>query len=82
MIVPGGTPSVSPVSVDRYTGMPFAVTFSDHEPGSVESTVVHGLVAGVGGTGQPAIGAPTRSGTQSTGAPLIRTFACRGIART
>lgn len=82
MIVPGGTPSVRPVSVARYTGIPLAVTFSDHEPGSVESTVVHGFVAGVGGIGQPAIGAPSRSGTHSTGAPAISTFACRGMART
>jgi hypothetical protein len=82
MIVPGGTPSVSPVRVDRYTGIPLAVTFSDQEPGSVDTTTVQGFVAGVGGIGQPTIGAPSRSGTQSAGAPPIRTFVCRGIART
>lgn len=75
----GGIPSVSPVSVARYAGLPPTVTFSDQEPGKVATSVVHGLVAGVGGIGQPTIGAPSRSGTHITGPPAIVTCTWRGI---
>lgn len=78
----GGTPSVKPARVATYTGRPPTVTFSDHDPGRMEITVVHGLVAGVGGRVQPAIGAPRRSGTHSTGPPAMVTFTCRGIKTT
>lgn len=78
----GGTPSVNPTRVARYTGRPPTVTFSDHEPGIACRRVVHGFVAGVGGCAQPTIGAPTKSGTQSTGAPPISTFVCPGIGLT
>src|SRR5689334_7271858 len=59
----GGTPSVIPLSVATYAGRPATRTFSEVEPGRVETTVVQGLVAGVGGRAQPTIGAPSRSGS-------------------
>lgn len=75
MIVPGGTPSVRPESVATYTGFPPTVTRGEVEPGSVDTTVVHGFVDGVGGTAQPMMGAPARSGSQSTLPPAITTVA-------
>ena len=50
-------------------GMPLIVTVSEVEPGSGETTSVHGTVAGVGGCKHPAIGDPTRSTNRRTGAP-------------
>ena len=82
MIGDGGTPSVSPLSVATYAGLPPTRTFSDHDPGSTETTVVHGFVAGVGGCAQPAIGAPIRSGTHMTGEPWMSTLNWRGISMT
>jgi hypothetical protein len=78
----GGTPSVMPVSVARYVGLPPTRTLSDHEPGSVDTTVVHGFVVGVAGWAQPTIGAPTTSGTHITGAPRMVTTAWRGMSMT
>lgn len=78
----GGTPSVSPVSVFTYTGLPATLTFIDHEPGKTDATSVHGFVVGVGACAQPTIGAPRRSGTASTGPPWIVTVACPGATRT
>jgi DNA-binding NarL/FixJ family response regulator len=80
--VPGGTPSVRPVAVASRAGLPATMTFSDHDPGSTLRTVVHGLVAGVGGTGQPAMGAPMRSVTHRTGAPPASTACCDGTGLT
>jgi hypothetical protein len=82
MIVPGGTLSVMPLSVARYAGFPPTMTFWELEPGSVDATVVHGFVLGLGDSAHPAIGAPTRSGSHSTGAPWIITVVCRGISVT
>jgi len=82
MIVPGGTPSVSPVSTAVYAGLPPAITFNEVDPGSVETTVVQGFVLGLGGCAQPTIGEPTRSGSQSTGAPPAITCICFGITTT
>jgi len=78
----GGTPSVSPVSVDRYAGLPPTRTFSDHDPGNVATTAVHGFVAGVGGCAQPAITAPMMSGTHMIGEPWMSTLTCVGISIT
>lgn len=78
----GGTPSVRPMSVARYTGRPATETFSDHEPGSTATTVVHGFVTGVGGCAQPAIGEPIRSGTHITAPPEIVTVVCLGTKTT
>src|SRR5262249_55118301 len=82
MIAPGGTPSVNPVSVARYTGLWPALALSEVEPGNVVVTIVHGLVLGDGGWAQPTIGAPTRSGSQSTGAWPACTVICFGISVT
>jgi hypothetical protein len=82
MIGEGGTPSVRPVSVETYAGLPPTRTFSDHDPGNVAATVVHGFVAGVGGSAQPTIGAPMMSGTHITGAPPAITLNCRGMSMT
>ena len=71
-----------PVSVCRYTGLPPTRTLSDHEPGSADTTVVHGFVAGVGGWAQPTIGAPMTSGTHITGAPRMVTTPWRGMSMT
>ena len=49
MIGDGGTPSVWPVMDATYGGRPPTRTLSDHEPGMVVTTVVHGLVVGEGG---------------------------------
>jgi hypothetical protein len=49
MIGDGGTPSVWPLTVAMYAGRPPTRTLSDHEPGSVATTVVHGFVVGEGG---------------------------------
>src|SRR4051795_11074104 len=67
MIVPGGTPSVTPLRVASSTGRPAAVTRVDAEPGSVEMTVVQGFVPGLGGCAHPTMGAPARSPSRSTG---------------
>ena len=77
MIVPGGTPSVMPLSVASRTGAPAAVTRVEAEPGSVEITVVQGFVPGLGGCAQPTIGAPERSPSRSTGLPAIVTCVWR-----
>src|SRR5438067_2167514 len=82
MIAPGGTPSVSPLSVATYAGRPPTFTFREVEPGRVEATIVHGFVAGDGGCAHPMIGEPARSGSQSTGEPLISTCVCFGISVT
>ena len=82
MIGDGGTPSVWPLSDAKYAGRPPTRTLVDHDPGSVVTTVVHGFVVGEGGWAQPTIGAPTRSGTHITGAPRMRTVACRGMSMT
>src|SRR5438445_596630 len=63
MMAPGGTPSVIPVKVATYARRPPTRTFSDVEPGKVETTAVHGFEAMVGGWVQPTIGAPTKSGS-------------------
>ena len=68
----GGTPSVMPLSVARYAGLPPTRTLSDHEPGRVETTVVHGFVVGVGGWAQPTIGAPIAIGHAHHGSPADR----------
>jgi hypothetical protein len=78
----GGTPSVIPLSVATYAGRPATRTFGDEEPGNVDTTVVQGLVAGVGGCAQPTIGAPRRSGSHMAGAPWIRTVPWRGMSMT
>jgi hypothetical protein len=47
--IPGGTPSVIPVNVSRYTGRPPTVICGDEDPGSVDTTDVHGLEPGLAG---------------------------------
>src|SRR5579871_2317936 len=59
--------------------MPLIVTVSEVEPGSGDTTSVHGTVAGVGGCKQPTIGAPTKSTNRRTGAPWASTWNCFGI---
>lgn len=82
MIVAGGTPSVIPVRVATYAGLPPTCTLSEVDPGRVETTVVQGFDPGVGGSAQPAIGAPARSGSHSTAAPSMVTLCCFGISLT
>jgi hypothetical protein len=82
MIVPGGTPSVMPLSVASSTGSPAAMTRVEAEPGSVEMTMVQGFVPGLGGCAQPTMGAPERSPSRRTGLPAIVTVVCRGVSMT
>ena len=82
MIAPGGTPSVMPLSVAIWAGLPPTITLSELPPGSVETTVVHGFVAGEGGCAQPTIGEPMRSPSHRTGEPPISTCVCFGISVT
>ena len=82
MIVPGGTPSVMPLRVASSTGRPAAVTRVEAEPGRVETTVVHGLVLGLGACAHPTMGAPDRSPSRSTGLPEIVTVVWRGTSVT
>ena len=81
MMVPGGTPSVSPLSVESSTGRPPTVTVGADEPGNVDTTSVHGFVPGLGGCVQPTIGAPERSPSQRTFPPWIWTCTCSGQQR-
>lgn len=82
MIVPGGTPSVIPLSVASSTGRPPAVTVGFDEPGSVETTTVQGFVLGLGGWAHPTIGAPDRSPSHRTLPPWICTCICLGMSVT
>src|SRR5919201_5996609 len=82
MIAPGGTPSVKPESVATYAGRPPTITLSEVDPGSVDTTIVHGFVLGLGGCAQPATTAPTRSGSQRTAPPPHITCIWRGIRMT
>ncbi|MDX6677045.1 MAG: hypothetical protein QOE31_1097 [Solirubrobacteraceae bacterium] len=82
MIVPGGTPSVTPLSVARYGGRPATAMFGADEPGTVLTTVVHGFVTAVAGCEQPAIGAPTSDGSHSTSPPPATTCVWPGISVT
>src|SRR5215216_5121637 len=83
-MAPGGTESVTPVSVAMCAGRPPTFTLSDDDdgPGMTETTAVQGFELGVTGTGQPTIGAPTRSSSQTTGAPPARTLVCLGTSIT
>ena len=78
----GGTPLIFIPGFAGDIGLPPTRTLSDHEPGSVDTTVVHGFVVGVAGWAQPTIGAPTTSGTHITGAPRMVTTAWRGMSMT
>src|SRR5918992_6222636 len=71
-----------PWSVARKTGLPPTSTFGLDDPGRVAATSVHGLDDGVTGTGQPAIGAPIRSGSHSTAPPSAVTVSWPGLTRT
>src|SRR6185312_14303437 len=81
-MVPGGTPSVIPESVDTCAGSPPTRTVGADPPGSVETTVVQGLLEMVGGWAQPTIGAPIRSVSRSTAPPPAVTVACFGVRTT
>lgn len=48
----------------------------------MDTTVVQDFVVGLGVTGHPRIGVPTRSGTQSNGAPEQKAVVWRGISVT
>lgn len=83
MIVPGGTPSVMPLSVWVCAGNPATNARGDVPvPGMTETTVVQGLEPGLGGCAQPAIGAPMRSVSRRTGAPPAVTVVCFGVSIT
>ena len=60
-------------------GMPLTETVSEVEPGSGDTTAVHGTVTGVGGCEHPTIGAPIKSTSRRIGAPWAKTWTCRGI---
>ena len=60
---------MTPWSVATYAGLPVTTSFGEEDPGRVETTLVHGFEFVLGTTGQPKIGAPTRSPSHSTAPP-------------
>src|SRR3954447_2390019 len=82
MITPGGTLSVMPLRVWMWMGLPPALAFREEPPGSVETTVVHGFVLGLGARAQPTMGAPIRSVSHTTGDPPAMTVVCFGMSVT
>jgi hypothetical protein len=76
-VIPGtdGFPSI--------TGLPPTITFVEIDaPGAgITVLVVHGLLAGDGGTGH-VVGLPEMSPAQIAGAPPIITFTCFGSTTT
>src|SRR5919201_3951763 len=80
-----GAPSVTPgtAGLPSITGFPCTNTFVETEAPGVGITVavVHGLLAGEGGTGHT-VGFPATSPAHNAGAPPTITFACLGISVT
>jgi hypothetical protein len=80
-----GAPSVTPgtAGLPSITGLPWTMTFVETDAPGVGITVavVHGLLAGDGGTGQMH-GLPAMSPAQIAGIPPTSTFACFGITVT
>lgn len=76
-MIPGtdGLPSIA--------GLPMIITLVEIEAPGTGSTVlvVHGLLAGEGGTGH-VVGLPAMSPAQIAGDPPIITFVCFGITTT
>ena len=80
-----GAPSVIPGTdgLPSIAGFPMIITFVETDaPGTGRTVlVVHGLLAGLGGTGH-VVGFPETSPAHSAGAPPTITFVCFGNSTT
>ena len=80
-----GTPSVIPGTdgLPSIAGLPLIITSVEIDAAGTGSTVlvVHGLLAGLGGTGH-VVGLPATSPAHSAGDPPTITFVCFGNSTT